>query len=134
MVSGTPPDGKAERLPLVLNYGIRPKVRRTGACIVTWGGHSRGGNGHQPLKSVQHLIVGSIIRDLVRLAGGGKFNPQCKRIADLTHRIHLSDDSGNSRQPSPPARNDAHILVRVLAGLSLSVGVVVEVCDGLAEF
>jgi len=96
-----------------------------------WGGHLRGGDGHQSLESTQDLIVGGIIRDLIRLtrssvhdAGGDSFTP---------HRVHVSDHSGDPRQPSPSTGDDANVLVRVLADLSTPVVLVVEVRDGLTK-
>lgn len=101
---------------------------------VSTGGHSRSGNGHQSLESAQHLIVGGIIRDLVRLPG--EFTSEHKRDHNETppYRVYVSNDSGYSRQPGPSAGDDTYVLVRVLADLSLPVCVVVEVCDGLTEF
>lgn len=56
-----------------------------------------------------------------------------KMIRD-THAVHISDDSGNTRQTSATAGHDADVLVSVLAFLSLAVGVVVQVRDGFAKF
>ena len=49
------------------------------------------------------------------------------------NRVHISNDSSDSRQSSPSTRDDTNVLVRVLADFSTSVGMVVEVCDGFTK-
>lgn len=55
------------------------------------------------------------------------------RCVIATHRVYVSDDSSDSRQPRPSTGNNTNILVRVLASLSTPVVVIVKVCDSLAE-
>jgi len=97
-----------------------------------WNGHSRSGNGHQSLESAQDLIVGGIIRDLVRLQQKSSFHDTNANNVP-PYRVHVSNNSSDSRQPSPSTGDDANVLVRVLAELSLPVVVIVEVRDCLAE-
>ena len=96
-----------------------------------WENCLRSGNGHQSLESAQDLIVGGIIRDLVRLRWGSARNSKAQ--SKRPYRVHISDNSSDSRQPSPSTGYDANVLVRVLANLSAPVVVVIEVRDGLTK-
>ena len=51
----------------------------------------------------------------------------------VPYAVDVTDDSGNAGKSSTASRNDADVLVGVLAPLALAVGVVVEVCDGVAQ-
>lgn len=59
------------------------------------------------LEQGQHLRIGGIIRNRER-------------------QVRVSQDGGNSDQPSTTTRNNAHILPRILAFLALSVLLIVE--------
>lgn len=45
----------------------------------------------------------------------------------FTHAVHIPNNARHARQARPPTGDDAHILVRVLARLSLPVRLVVQV-------
>jgi hypothetical protein len=96
------------------------------------GGRLRSGNGYQSLESAQDLIVGSIVWDLVRLR---RSSDHATNVSNhlLAYRVDVSNDSSDSRQPGPSTRNDANVLVGVLANLSAPVFVIIEACDGLAK-
>lgn len=94
-------------------------------------GHLRSGDGHQSLESTQHLIVGSVIWDLVRLQRNSLHDKNRGMVS--SYRVHVSDDGSDSRQPSPSSGNYANVLVRVLADLPAPVSVIVEVCDSFTE-
>ena len=49
------------------------------------------------------------------------------------YRIHISNDGSDSRQTSPSTGDDANVIVRVLADLSASVGMIVEIRDGFTK-
>ena len=49
------------------------------------------------------------------------------RQAPSTHAVHIPNNACHARQPRTPTGYDAHILVRVLARLSLPVRLVVQV-------
>ena len=51
-----------------------------------------------------------------------------------THAINISHDGGNTRQSSTTTGNDANVFIGVLTFLSLTVGFIVKVCNGLAQF
>ena len=48
-------------------------------------------------------------------------------------QVGITQNGGNSDQTSPSTRNNAHIFPGVLAFLALSVVLVVQIRDGLAE-
>ena len=50
-----------------------------------------------------------------------------------TYAVDIPDNSGDTRQTSATTGNNADVLVGVLTALAASIGIIVEVSDGLAQ-
>jgi len=93
----------------------------------------RGGNSRKVLEQAQHLIV--LFAVSKRSASPPHPAPQSYRgiIRNEETQVRIIQYGGNPDQPSSSARDDRHILPRVLRGLSLSVVGVIQIGDRLAE-
>ena len=53
---------------------------------------------------------------------------------EAPYAVDVTDDSGNAGKSSTASRNDADVLVSVLARFALAVADIVEIRYGLAQF
>ena len=74
--------------------------------------YSRSRNRDQSLEDTQDLAVRRILWHLIS-------------------HIYVANDSGDASKTSASSRDDADVFVCILAGLSLAIGDIVQVRDGL---
>ena len=51
----------------------------------------------------------------------------------MAYAIDVSDDSGDTRKASATTRHDANILESILACLSFTIGMIVQVCNSFSQ-
>ena len=52
----------------------------------------------------------------------------------VSNTINVTNDSSNARKTCSSTRDDANVFVRVLGCLSIPVGYVIKIGDGLSKF
>ncbi len=91
--------------------------------------YSRGWDGYKTTEGAEDLIVRGIIRDLIALTWMRYVHHCCKN----TYSVDITNNRSDSGKTGSTSRNDANVLIGVLAILSLAVCMIVQVGDSLAK-